>query len=99
MSSALIFTEPTDPSVGRLARLADWLGQTGLAGARAARRALNSWYARFPDRDGVVLSRLRGDRDDEVLQAIDELYVHDLLARSCEPRYEEDEKSPDFRLY
>lgn len=47
----------------------------------------------------MVLSRLQGDSDAGLLQAIDELYVHHLLSQSCDPRYEEDATSPDFRLY
>jgi hypothetical protein len=60
---------------------------------------INRWYAGFPDRDGMVLSRLRRDDDNEILQAIDELHVHHLLSASCDVCYEEDETSPDFRLY
>ncbi|TQK52043.1 hypothetical protein FBY35_2468 [Streptomyces sp. SLBN-118] len=47
----------------------------------------------------MLLSRLRLDEDAEVAQAWDELYIHHLLSQSCEARYEEDENSPDFRLY
>ncbi len=47
----------------------------------------------------MVLSRLRGDDEVGVLQALDEQYLNHLLRRSCEPRYEEDNDSPDFRLY
>ena len=47
----------------------------------------------------MLLSRLQLDADAEVAQAWDELYVHSLLSRSCEARYEEDQTSPDFRLY
>ncbi|MCI3276238.1 hypothetical protein [Streptomyces cylindrosporus] len=47
----------------------------------------------------MVLSRLQGEDDIGVLQAVDELYAHDLLSRTCQVRYEEDDHSPDFRLY
>lgn len=47
----------------------------------------------------MLLSRLQLADDAEVSQAWDELYTHHLLSQSCEARYEEDQKSPDFRLY
>lgn len=47
----------------------------------------------------MLRSRLCGDGENAVLQACDELYAHHLLSQTCEARYEEDEDSPDFRLY
>jgi len=83
--------------------LADWYRRSASEEARAARSSINAAYAAFSDRDGQVLSRLRGDNNVGVLQAIDELYVHRLLSQSCEARYEEDDtnskRRPDFRLY
>jgi len=89
------------PECGPFQGLADWYRRAG-SEARAARDSINTMYAAFPDRDNVVLSRLRGDDDVGVLQATDELCVHHLLSQSCEPKYEEDDttgKRPDFRLY
>jgi hypothetical protein len=46
------------------------------------------------------LARLLKREDVVVLQALDELYTHHLLSTSYEVRYEEEEeRSPDFRLY
>jgi hypothetical protein len=95
----LIFAEAADPDDGPFNGLADVLRRSGSTQARAARETINNWYGSFADRRGMVLSRLRSDKDAEILQAVDELYVHHLLSRSCQPRYEEDQTSPDFRLY
>jgi len=95
----LIFAEPTDLYDGPFKGLADVLRRSGSAQARAARETINNWYEAFVDRRGMVSSRLRSDKDTEILQAVDELYVHHLLSQPCQPRYEEDQTSPDFRLY
>jgi hypothetical protein len=95
----LIFIEPVEPVDGPFNGLASWIRRSGAPEARAARETINGWYASFNDRDSMVLSRLQGDGDAEILQAVDELYVHHLLSQSCQPRYEEDNTSPDFRLY
>jgi hypothetical protein len=47
----------------------------------------------------MLLGNLQGDSEIGILQAIDELYVHHLLSRPYQARYEEDASSPDFRLY
>lgn len=47
----------------------------------------------------MVRSRLLGADDTNFLQAVDELHAHHLLSESYEVRYEEDGRSPDFRLY
>ena len=47
----------------------------------------------------MLLGNLQGDSDIGIEQATDELYVHHLLSRSYQARYEEDANSPDFRLY
>jgi hypothetical protein len=47
----------------------------------------------------MLLGNLQGDSEIGIQQAMDELYVHHLLSRSCQARYEEDASSPDFRLY
>lgn len=95
----MIFAEPEDPSDGPFGGLAAWYRNSASSEARAARETINAWYAAFADRDTMVMSRLQSDNDSKILQAIDELYVHHLLSQSCEPRYEEDNTSPDFRLY
>jgi hypothetical protein len=99
MSSPLVFDEPLDPSEGPFNRLADWYRRSSSPEARAARSDINAWYAAFPDRKGMLLGNLRGDSDIGIQQATDELYVHHLLSRTYEARYEEDASSPDFRLY
>jgi hypothetical protein len=99
MSSVLVFDEPLDPTKGPIHRLADWYRRSGSPEARAARSDINAWYAVFPDRNGMLLGNLRGDSDIGIQQATDELYVHHLLSRTYEARYEEDASSPDFRLY
>ncbi|GGW45117.1 hypothetical protein [Streptomyces galilaeus] len=99
MTNPPVFFEPEPPSDGPYRGWADWYRRSGTADSRSARETLNGWYANFPDRDGMLLSRLRLNEDSEVAQAWDELYIHHLLSRSCEARYEEDETSPDFRLY
>jgi hypothetical protein len=53
----------------------------------------------FPDRAGMLVSRLQGNNDLEIEQATDELYSHHLLAGNYDVSYEENENSPDFRLY
>jgi hypothetical protein len=98
-SSPLVFDEPRDPSDGPFNRLADWYRTSGSPEARAARSEINTWYAAFPDRKGMLLGNLRGDSDIGIHQATDELYVHHLLSRTYEARYEEDASSQDFRLY
>jgi hypothetical protein len=45
----------------------------------------------------MLLSRLQGDGDMEIQQAIDELYVHHLLAESYDVRYEKGEHRALFR--
>jgi hypothetical protein len=96
----LVFDEPINASDGPFNGYADWLRTSGTAEAQAAREDINAWYAAFPDRDRMVLSRLQGDDEIGILQALDELYVHHLLSASpYEARYEEDATSPDFRLY
>ena len=99
MSFTLVFDEPLDPSEGPFGRLADWYRKSSSPEARAARSDINAWYAAFPDRKGMLLGNLRGDSDIGIQQATDELYVHQLLSRAYQARYEEDASSPDFRLY
>jgi len=97
--STLVFEEPSEPAAGPFSTLADWLRNSDSPEARTARYYINSWYATFIDKSGMVLSRLRNDAGEAILQAVDEIYVYHLLSQTCEVRYEEDEESPDFRLY
>ncbi|MFG1924395.1 hypothetical protein [Cryptosporangium sp. NPDC048952] len=97
MPNNSVFGEPVAPRSGPFTDLATWLRRS--TQAQATRTAINGWYSNFPDRDGMVLSRLRGDSEVGIYQAIDELYAHHLLAQSNEVRYEEDAHSPDFRVY
>ena len=99
MPSACVFEEPLDPSEGPFDGLADWWRRASSLEARAARSDVNTWYAAFPDRMGMLLGNLRSNSDISIQQAIDELYVHHLLSDSYQATYEEDASSPDFRLY
>lgn len=94
-----VFDEPLDPIEGRFDGLADWYRNSGSPEARAARRDINTWYAPFTDREGMLLGNLQSDSEIGIQQATDELYVHHLLSSSYQARYEEDASSPDFRLY
>jgi hypothetical protein len=99
MRSPVVFDEPAGPTPGPYTGLADWYRNSGSADARSARADINAWYAVFPDRTRRLLSRLQSTDDLEIEQATDELFAHHLLPSSYEARYEEDETSPDFRLY
>lgn len=99
MSSQWVFPEPEEPSTGPFDGLSSWLRSAGAPEAVGARGLINAWYSTFTDRSSMVLSRLRGEDEIGLLQALDELYAHDLFSRNCLARYEEDEGSPDFRLY
>lgn len=100
MASSAVFPEPVDPAGEPFRGWADWCSRSPSTEAAAARRTINSWYADFPPARGeMVRGRLTGPDDTNFLQAVDELHVHSLLSRSYEVRYEEDQKSPDFRLY
>src|SRR5689334_11988523 len=97
--AALVFDEPSEPNDDSYGGLAEWLRKADSEDARAARRHINEWYEDFPDRSSMVLSRLRGETNEAILQALDELYVGHLLRLACEITYEEDASSPDFRAY
>jgi len=99
VSARLVFAEPDHPSVGPFGGLADWYRNGDSPEARAARADINAWYATFPDRAGMLVSRLQGNNDLAIQQATGELYSHHLLAANYDLSYEEDENSPDFRLY
>lgn len=99
VANASVFPEPVDTSSGPYAGFADWCRCSGSSDAHSARKTINHWYRDFPDRDGMILSRLRGNDDRNFLQAIDELNVFDLIPPPWDVRYEEDESSPDFRVY
>lgn len=61
---------------------------------------VNRWYSAFPDSDGSFARRIKSEKDTEHYQALDELYVHDLLHQQHDDvRYEEGSIGPDFRLY
>jgi hypothetical protein len=93
-----VFDEPSVAYEGPYAGKKSWLKNSGTPEAVEARRTINEWYATFPDRSGMVKSRLLGKDELGCLQAIDELYIHHLLP-GPEVTYEEDESSPDFRIY
>jgi hypothetical protein len=99
MPATPVFNEPSESCDGPFDGVSNWLQASTSLEARMARNQINASYAGFSDRSEMVLSRLRGDNNAGVYQALDELYVHHLLSRACEARYEEDETSPDFRLY
>jgi hypothetical protein len=99
MLPTVVYAEPSDLTDGSFSGLAEWCQLSGSREARAARKAVNDWYAAYPDRDDMVLSRLRSASESGILQALDELYAYHLLSQVCRVRYEEDQTSPDFRLY
>jgi hypothetical protein len=67
--------------------------------AAAGRANVNAWYSRFPDRDGGFGARLKSPRGADHEVALDELLLHERLARKATVSYEEDGPGPDFRLY
>ncbi|MEU9782167.1 hypothetical protein AB0H92_14545 [Streptomyces phaeochromogenes] len=99
MSSRHVFFDPEEPSDGPFSGWGQWFRTSGDLEAIEARHRINRWCSEFNDRDSMVLSRLRGEDDREILQAVDERYAHNLLSRTCDVKYEEDGRSPDFRLY
>lgn len=99
MISPQVFPDPEEPSDGPFDGWASWFRTAGAPQAVEARQKINDWYSVFDDRDSMVLSRLQGEDDLGILQAVDELYVHNLLSKTGQARYEEDDHSPDFRLY
>lgn len=76
MPPVRVFEEPESPIVGPFRGLADWYRRCCTPQAQSARAAINAWYATFPDRAQMLLSRLRSVADVEVEQATDELYAH-----------------------
>ena len=78
----------------------NWLLTSTRPEAARSREAVNNWYTAFPDPDGLFGRRLRSTDDVSHAQALDELFVHQLLARPGRTvRYEEDGTGPDFRVY
>ncbi|WP_306215267.1 hypothetical protein [Actinoplanes sp. RD1] len=64
------------------------------------RRVINDLYSRFPDPGGRMRADLHTGDNKRFFSALDELHVHDLLARHYDVAYEEGEGTrPDFHLY
>jgi hypothetical protein len=77
-----------------------WYTESTRPEAVLARSQLNEWYCGFDDPDDKFAARLRSEVDADHLQAIDELYVHQLLRLRWEDvRYEEGGVGTDFRIY
>ena len=98
-----VFAEPSAPRTGPLAwiePLVHWFTESTHEVAIAGRANVNRWYEAFPDPEGKLARRLRSEMDSEHLGALDELFVHQLLAqRWTDVRYEENGEGPDFRIY
>jgi len=77
-----------------------WLTECSHPEAAQSRNVVNEWYDDFPDLDGQFARRLRSEVDVDHLQALDELYVYQVLRqRHDDVRYEEGGVGPDFRVY
>lgn len=77
-----------------------WLTESTRPEAAAARADVNRWYAQFPDHAGRFGDRLLGEVDVDHLQALDELFVHQLLRQVHDDvRYEVGGVGPDFRVF
>ncbi|MGA9278889.1 hypothetical protein [Ilumatobacter sp.] len=98
-----LFDEPKTPRtawLGSSEPAVRWYSEATRDEAVASRGAVNTWYASFPDSDGIFAARLRSENDIDHRQALDELFIHQLL-RKTHPdiRYEEGGVGPDFRVY
>lgn len=102
-SSSPLFDEPHVERLGPMGHAeprVNWFLTSTRPEASRSRANVNRWYRALPDQDGAFASRLRSGRDVDHLQAIDELYVHHLLASPLRMiAYEEDGAGPDFRVY
>jgi hypothetical protein len=98
-----VFDEPLVPRTTYLTATeppVNWFLQSTLPEAIEGRRVINAMYSRFPDKSGRIREILRGDDEKSRLSALDELLVHDMLARTYRVEYEEgDGTRPEFRLY
>jgi hypothetical protein len=98
-----VFDEPlvprTTPLTGTEPQV-NWFLQSTRPEAIEGRRIINDLYSRFPDKSGRIRADLRGYDEKRRLSALDEILVHDMLARRQRVEYEEgDGTRPDFRLY
>jgi hypothetical protein len=99
----LVFDEPlvprTTPLTGTEPQVNFFL-QSTRPEAIEGRRIINDLYSRFPNKSGHIREDLRGYDEKRRLSALDELLVHDMVARNHRVEYEEgDGTRPDFRLY
>jgi hypothetical protein len=98
-----VFDEPrvrrdTHPSASE--PMANWFLESTRPQAVEGRRQVNGMYERFPDAKGRLFAELHASDNTRLLSALDELLVHDLLARHYDVAYEQGENTqPDFRLY
>ncbi|TDE38811.1 hypothetical protein E1295_33185 [Nonomuraea mesophila] len=102
MTIKLVFPEPEHPRLSPLGNTepgANWYLQSTRDEARLARQAVNSSYARFPDKGDALLDKLRSPNEIFHTQALDELGVHELINRNVVAKYEERLGSPDFSIY
>lgn len=77
----------------------NWLLSSTRPEAVTARRNINTWLAAFPEPERLWTS-LTSSRNQQHYQAIDELFVHHVLAHSgLDARYEENGRGPDFSVY
>lgn len=98
-----LFSEPTTPRaawLGSSEPAVHWYSEVTRDEAVASRRSVNSWYGAFPDADGTFAARVRSENDVDHRQALDELFIHQLLRKThSDIRYEEGGVGPDFRVY
>lgn len=97
-----VFPEPEVPRVEALGvgePAVNFLVQSTWKVAIEARSVINGWARHFPARSQIE-QRLKASNDIDHYGAIDELFIHSLLANmNSDIRYEEFGRGPDFRLY
>lgn len=99
----MLFNEPAQPReacLGLDEPAVHYFTESTRPDAIVAREAVNAWYSTFPDADGSFAERLRSEVDVDHAQALDELFVYQVLvSRHQDVRYEEGGVGPDFRIY
>jgi hypothetical protein len=100
-----VFEEPQVPRttpLGATEPKVNWFLRSTRPQAVERRRVVNDMYSRFPDHDGGLRRRLRSRTDSDLLAALDELLVHDLLRHRYRVEYEGGTTPgtrPDFMLF
>ncbi|WP_433208055.1 hypothetical protein ACQP00_42570 [Dactylosporangium sp. CS-047395] len=97
-----VFPEPTEPReswLGSTEPVVNFLLTSTREQAVAGRKWVNDCYSRFPDENSKFRGRLRSERDEDYLTALDELFLHERLLSSGTVTNEEGGRGPDFRIY